>query len=81
MIMERATDQAFDVVEALDDVSRARGTSPAAVALAWLLAVPSVTAPIIGANSVEQLRELLPASDLRLSPEEMSRLDRLSAGM
>ncbi len=81
MIMERATDQAFDVVEALDDVSRARGTSPAAVALAWLLARPAVTAPIIGANSVEQLRELLPASDLRLSPEEMSRLDRLSAGM
>jgi len=81
MIMERATDQAFDVVEALDDVSRARGTSPAAVALAWLLARPAVTAPIIGANSVEQLRELLPASDLRLSPEEISRLDRLSAGM
>jgi aryl-alcohol dehydrogenase-like predicted oxidoreductase len=81
MIMDRATDQAFDVVEALEDVSRARGTSPAAAALAWLLAKPAVTAPIIGANSVEQLRELLPASDLRLSPEEISRLDRLSAGM
>lgn len=80
-IMERATDQAFDVVEAVDDVARAHGTSNAAVALAWTLARPAVTAPIIGANSVEQLRELLPASDLRLAPDEISRLDRVSAGM
>jgi aryl-alcohol dehydrogenase-like predicted oxidoreductase len=51
------------------------------VALAWLLAKPTITAPIIGANSVEQLGDLLQASDLRLSAEEVSRLDRVSAGM
>jgi aryl-alcohol dehydrogenase-like predicted oxidoreductase len=81
MIMEGATDQAFDVVDALDEVSRAHSTSQAAIALAWLLAKPAVTAPIVGANSASQLRELLPASELRLSAEEISRLERVSAGL
>jgi len=80
MIMERATDAAFDVVAALDEVARVRGTTVPAVALAWLLAKPTITAPIIGANNVEQLGDLLQASDLRLSAEEVSRLDRVSAG-
>jgi aryl-alcohol dehydrogenase-like predicted oxidoreductase len=81
MIMEGATDQAFDVIEALDEVSQSHGAGQAATALAWLLSKPAVAAPIVGANSADQLQGLLPASDLRLTAEELSRLDRISAGL
>lgn len=81
MIMEHATDQAFDVVDALAEIAAGHGATIAAVALAWLLAKPAITAPIVGANSREQLAELLPASGLRLGEAEIARLDRVSAGM
>lgn len=72
------SDQNFDTVEELGRVARAHGATTAQVALAWLLAKPYVTAPIIGANSVEQLRELLPAATLQLSPEDVAALDKVS---
>jgi aryl-alcohol dehydrogenase-like predicted oxidoreductase len=64
------------VLEALDEVAEARGTTLAAVALAWLRAHPRVAAPIASARTVEQLEEILPAATLELTPEEV---DRLSA--
>ncbi len=66
------------VLEALDGVARARGTTVAAVALAWLLAQPTVTAPIASARSPEQLTGLLPMSELELSAEELGRLTSAS---
>ena len=65
-----------DVLEALDAVAAAHGTTVAAVALAWLRAQPTVAAPIASARTTEQLGEILPAATLDLSPAE---LDRLSA--
>jgi aryl-alcohol dehydrogenase (NADP+) len=63
------------VLAALDEVSAAHGHAPlAAVALAWLLAQPTVVAPIASARSVEQLRDLLLVAELRLSDDEISRL-------
>ena len=47
----------------------------AAIALAWLMAKPGVTAPIASATSVEQLAELMHALTLELTPEEIRRLD------
>jgi aryl-alcohol dehydrogenase-like predicted oxidoreductase len=73
-------DKGFAVINALDDVATAHDATIAAVALAWLLAQPAVTAPIIGANSHEQLADLLPASDVRLSDDEIASLDEVSAG-
>ena len=49
--------------------------SVAAVALAWLLAKPTVAAPIASARSPEQLAELLPMAELELTPDELARLD------
>ncbi|PYE51928.1 aldo/keto reductase [Deinococcus yavapaiensis] len=72
------SDQNFAVVEELVRVADAHGAKPAQVALAWLLAKPYMTAPIIGANSVEQLRDLLPAATLRLTPEDITALDEVS---
>ena len=69
----------FAAVEALDAVAAAHDTTPAAVALAWQMTKPAIAAPIIGANSPEQLADLLPAADLTLSPDEIAALDRVSA--
>jgi aryl-alcohol dehydrogenase-like predicted oxidoreductase len=62
------------VLAAVEEVAAAHGTPIAAVALAWLRAQPSVIAPIASARDRAQLRELLPMSELRLSPQELGRL-------
>jgi aryl-alcohol dehydrogenase-like predicted oxidoreductase len=71
-------ERGFRVLDALDGVANARGVPVGAAALGWLLAKPTITAPIIGANSVEQLNDLLPAGDLDLTPGEISALDAAS---
>lgn len=67
---------ALDTVRAVADETNA---PPTAVALAWLLAQPGMTAPIIGANSVEQLQASLAAVDLKLAPEQLDRLSSATA--
>jgi aryl-alcohol dehydrogenase-like predicted oxidoreductase len=69
----------FAVLERLDAVAATQGTSPAAVALAWQMAKPAVSAPIIGANSPEQLADLLPAAVVTLTPDQIAALDGVSA--
>lgn len=54
------------------------GKSIFQISLAWLLSNPLITAPIIGASSVEQLEESLSAAGIRLSEDEMNQLDRTS---
>jgi aryl-alcohol dehydrogenase-like predicted oxidoreductase len=49
------------------------------VALAWLLARPAVTSPIIGPRTLEQLEDNLGAIDLALTPEDVADMDRASA--
>jgi aryl-alcohol dehydrogenase-like predicted oxidoreductase len=73
------TDEGFAVLDALAEIADAHSTTVPAVALAWELTRPAVVAPIIGANSPEQLAELLPGGDLILSPDEVARLDAASA--
>ena len=63
----------------MDAISAERGASLAAIALAWLMAKPGVTAPIASATSVAQLAELMDAMELDLAPEEMHRLDAAGA--
>ncbi len=72
-------ERGFHILETLETIAHARGCSMAQVALAWLLQQPTVTAPIIGANSVEQLQELLAAADITLTSQEMARLHGASA--
>jgi aryl-alcohol dehydrogenase-like predicted oxidoreductase len=68
----------FAVIDALREMGAARSKSVTQVALGWLLTQPFVTAPIVGANTVEQLEESLGAVGLRLTEEEMQRLDDLT---
>lgn len=73
-----AGERVWQVIGAVESVAKAHQTTPAAVALAWLLAKPAVTAPIIGANSPTQLADLLPAPELRLTADELETLDSVS---
>jgi aryl-alcohol dehydrogenase-like predicted oxidoreductase len=63
------------ILAALDKVAAAHSATPAQVALAWLMARPSVTAPIASATSVAQLKELAPAASLKLTADDMKSLD------
>ncbi|MFI7278073.1 aldo/keto reductase [Streptomyces sp. MS19] len=63
------------VVDAVASVSRARGVPMAAVALAWLLRRPAVTAPVIGVTRPEHLHDALLAVDLELTEEEAGALE------
>jgi aryl-alcohol dehydrogenase-like predicted oxidoreductase len=74
----RLNDRGFRILAALDEVAARTESSPAAVALAWVMARPGVTAPIASARSVEQLEQLLQASALDLSADSMSVLDNAS---
>lgn len=74
------TDRNLGVIDELDAIARDHAVSIAAVALAWQLAKPAITAPIIGANSPAQLADLLPAADLQLHAGELARLDAASEG-
>ncbi len=66
----------FDVVDAAVEVATARGVSSAQVALAWLLAKPGVTAPIVGSTKENHLREALEGEQLELSEDEVERLQK-----
>ena len=68
-------DSDFRVVDRVVEIARARGVTPARVALAWILAQPGVTAPIIGATKVEQLDDAVAALDVTLDDEERRRLE------
>jgi len=73
------TDRHFDLLETLETLGRARGKTPAQMALGWLLAKPHVAAPIVGANTPAQLADSLGAAGLRLEAGELEALDRLTA--
>ena len=72
-------DRGFRILAALDEVSAAHGVPLAAVALAWLIQRPAVTAPIASATSVAQLADLAKSAAITLGAEEVARLDQASA--
>jgi aryl-alcohol dehydrogenase-like predicted oxidoreductase len=67
------------VLEALDEISAAHKTTPAAVAIAWLASRPTVAAPIASARTVEQLSDLLASVELRLTATDLASLDDASS--
>lgn len=71
-------ERTWDVVEAVQAVAQDADASMAQVALAWLVGRPAVTSVILGARTVEQLEDNLGAAELRLTPEQVERLDTAS---
>jgi len=72
-------EEGFRLLDCLDEIAGRHGATTAQVALAWLLARPSITSPIIGSNSPEQWRELAGATEIQLTPEDISGLDEASS--
>ena len=69
----------FAVLEAIDQVSKKTGATAAQIALSWMVHRPGMTAPIASATSVQQLKELLGAVELKLDAEATATLDKASA--
>ena len=68
-------DSDFTIADRVVEVAAGRGVKPAQIALAWLLAKPGVTAPIIGASRLPHLDEALAAIDVRLDGAELKFLE------
>jgi aryl-alcohol dehydrogenase-like predicted oxidoreductase len=72
------TDKAYEVIETLVKVAKGLGTTPAAVALAWVQGRPGVASTIIGARTAKQLEDNLAALDVTLRAEDVAALDKAS---
>jgi aryl-alcohol dehydrogenase-like predicted oxidoreductase len=72
------TEKNWQIVEAVAAVAKEVDSTPARVSLAWLLAKPLCSSVIIGARDVKQLEDNLAATALKLSPEQLQRLDKVS---
>ncbi len=68
----------FDVADRLITTAEALGVRPAALAVAWVMSHPAVTAPIVGARSVTQLNDSLAALDIAMTPELRAQISALS---
>jgi aryl-alcohol dehydrogenase-like predicted oxidoreductase len=75
----RATEPNFRAADTARDVARESGATVPQIAIAWLLHQPSVTSPVIGPRTPEQLEDLLPAAAIRLTDEQLARLGRHTA--
>jgi aryl-alcohol dehydrogenase-like predicted oxidoreductase len=67
------------VLDALDAISAETGQALATISLAWTMAQPGITAALASATGVEQLSQLTAAMDLKLSPDQIERLNQASA--
>ncbi len=74
-----AEERLYKVTDALEAISRETAQSIPRVALAWLLSRPTVSSIVIGARNVTQLKDNLAATDLKLSADQITRLDAASA--
>jgi len=71
-------ERGLKVLAALDEAASVHAATLAQVALAWLMARPSITAPIASATGLDQLEDLIAATRLNLSPQDLEQLDRAS---
>lgn len=73
------TARGLRILDALDAVAQSYDSTPASIALAWLIARPAITAPIASATSLQQMDALIAATRLRLDEEAIRQLDQASA--
>jgi aryl-alcohol dehydrogenase-like predicted oxidoreductase len=72
-------ERGFKILDALDEVAAKHESTPARVAIAWLMARPSITAPIASATNMDQLNDLVEATRLELDADCLERLNAASA--
>jgi len=79
VIKSYLNERGLRILDALDQVAKKYQTTPASISIAWLLARPSITAPIASATSIEQLNDLIKATQLELSSDAVALLNEASA--
>jgi aryl-alcohol dehydrogenase-like predicted oxidoreductase len=79
MVKKYLNARGYRILEALDEVARRQNVTPVQAALAWLIARPTVTAPIASATNLDQLNQLIEAATLELDPSSTALLDEASA--
>src|ERR1022692_1237419 len=77
-VKQYLNERGLRILGVLDEVSKSHNSSPARVALAWLMARPGITAPIASATSLEQLHDLVEATKLELDHDSIARLTSAS---
>ena len=78
-VTKHLNERGFKILAALDQVAKKYNATPARISLAWLLARPSITAPIVSATNLEQLKDLVSSVDLALDRESVEFLNKASA--
>ena len=73
------TDRNFALIDKMEEIGKAHDATVAQVAIAWVLANPTITSPIIGANTVAQLTDTMGALSVKLTDEEKAVLDEMGA--
>jgi aryl-alcohol dehydrogenase-like predicted oxidoreductase len=79
MLKKYVNERGFKILAALDQVAQKYDATPARVSLAWLLARPSITAPIVSATTIEQLNDLIASVELKLDRASIELLNHASA--
>jgi aryl-alcohol dehydrogenase-like predicted oxidoreductase len=72
-------ERGIKILDALDDVAKRSNATPAKVSLAWLLARPGITAPIVSVTNLQQLNDLIASVELNLDPSSIDLLNQASA--
>jgi aryl-alcohol dehydrogenase-like predicted oxidoreductase len=78
MVKKYLNERGSRILDALDNIAKETVSTPARVAIAWLMAQPGVTAPIASATSLRQIEELFEATRLNLGPNHLEQLDTAS---
>jgi len=73
-------EKAFDALDIAREIAKTHAVPVAQIALAWMLAKPSITSPIIGARTVDQLKEVVGATEVTLTEDEVAKLDEATKG-
>ncbi|MGD0328856.1 MAG: aldo/keto reductase [Nitrososphaeria archaeon] len=71
----------LNVIKGLETFSKGAGKPMVQIALAWMLANPAITSPIIAASNVKQLEENLAATELKLNEENLKRIDQIAPAL
>jgi aryl-alcohol dehydrogenase-like predicted oxidoreductase len=78
IVKKYLNERGYRILETLDRIAQQHNVTPAQAALAWLIAQPTITAPIASASNLEQLNELIQAATLELDPSSMALLNQAS---
>lgn len=76
-VQKYLNDKGLSLLSVLDDLATKHKATPAQIALAWLMAKPSVTAPIASASSLKQLSDIMKAANLNLEKNDLRQLDEI----